>query len=1165
MLTRRVVQGLAFVFILASLPIFAIRRPDIPTSENGIVGNCGAGGTGTCPFVGSEGTATLSGTDTSGNAVTVTINLYNFGYYPCPDTCQPSPVIQSAVLDVILRGPATDTVGIESFVVKGVLPNPSYVSCGGIEAVENGSLGIGCVFSPEPNGSYVQEPTPIAAADGTNTRWDFVGFDQILCATDFFDAVCEQSPFGAPNQPLGEAILAVSNSVAQNHLGTANNGYLVTLTDGTKLGTFAIPASPTKQAATTNNTQATATAITGTSFKDYTDTSQAYPQMNPDGTEYNPPGFTPLPTSNPPPCNPTNDNRTFRTAWYSYTAPSDGSVTISTAGSRYDTLIYVFTGAASQPTVVNCNDDPSGGRTLQAYTAFNVTQGTNYQIVVGETPTIPGYPLSVDGALHFSFQFETEPVILTTTITSSPNPSIFGRPVEFSAKVTSDGFGTPVGTVNFSDGSTTLGKSTLSSGIAKLSAVPLSAGVNSITASFSGDFGDSSGAIDELVNRAKTRLALYSNQNLPGLGQPVTFTAVVEPEYGGEATGSVAFYDGRTTLGSATVNSNSANLTTAALSFGTDSITAIYSGDSNFSGSTSKPLLQVVENASTTTLSSSPNPSTYGNPVVYTVTVTSSAGTPSGTVEILDSSTATVLTTPAMLTLNSGSVQYTTSQTPIGSNSITAVYSGYSSIAGSTSVPINQVVMPPSNFSVLHAFGGGADGAYPYAGLVQDGQGNLYGTTDAGGANDAGTVFRVTPTGQETVIYSFSEAGGDGTGPTAGLIQDPQGNLYGTTEYGGFNGAGTVFRVTPTGQETVIYSFSEAGGDGTRPTAGLIQDPQGNLYGTTDYGGFNGAGTVFRVTPTGQETVIYSFAGTGGDGAYPATGLIRDTQGNLYGTTLSGGRLYQGTVFKLTPTGQETVLYSFAAGGDGADPTAGLIQDTQGNLYGTTSNGGTSNSCYGGCGTVFKLTPTGQETVLYSFTGAGGDGAYPGASLVQDAQGNLYGTTQAGGSGGGTLFKVTATGQETVLFSWVLGYGKSPEAALLLDAQENLYGTTIYGGNPACGCGTVFKLALAMPTGGARISTTLQSLTLNGTKQYVAVFEISNTGPNVAKGLTVTGSNLDSTARVTSMPIVSGMSTVSSVNVTLTFPRFGRCAKQFWRDYNQRNYAGGTSGGGFPR
>jgi|SRR5271157_131858 len=406
-------------------------------------------------------------------------------------------------------------------------------------------------------------------------------------------------------------------------------------------------------------------------------------------------------------------------------------------------------------------------------------------------------------------------------------------------------------------------------------------------------------------------------------------------------------------------------------------------------------------------------------------------------------------------------------------------------------------------FSVLYSFTGSPDGLGPVGALVRDAQGNLYGETYLGGAYGWGTVFEVDATGKETVLYSFTGTGGDGVNPTAGLVRDAQGNLYGTTLFGGDPayrddvycdgypyGCGTVFEVDTTGKETVLHSFT--GRDGSEPDqAGLVRDAQGNLYGTTRQGGAYPWGVVFKLDATGKETVLYSFTLTGDDGAYPYCTLVRDAQGNLYGTTGNGGAYGYGTVFEVDATGKETVLYSFcsqSACTDGVFPVAGLVQDAQGNLYGTTIQGGATNA-----GTVFEVDATGKETVLYSFTGTGGDGdgAYPQSTLVRDAQGNLYGTTSGGGGyeclyGCGTVFKLDATGKETVLhsFTGTGGDGTYP-FNVVLDAQGNLYG--ISGGGGAYNYGTVFKIN-AVPLLPSQVATTTSGLaysrvtqTFNGT------------------------------------------------------------------------------------
>jgi hypothetical protein len=423
---RAIACGVALTLLFGGLPLFASRRPDPQSSQNGQFGNCPANPeNGPCPVLNPQGSATLTGTDASGNAVTVTISLFDWGKYVCsPTTCDPTPTITNAVLDVILtvNDPSgTDTAGVQSLAVKGALSSPSYLTCGG-------SVGVGCISSPAPDEEGdVQEPTPIAAADGTNTRWDFGWspptlppnlFDEIVCENsgNSKDLVCPQ-----PGTPTGEAVLVLSGSSASNNLGTGSGNYLVTLTDGTPLGQLVIP-SPAGLAE--NNTQTTEVVITTPAYQDYTDTSLTYPQMNLDGSPSYSAGFVlapvPPPSSGSLSCYPTNestgepDTRTFRTVWYTYTAPSDGSITIDTAGSRYDTLIYVFTGNVS---TIACDDDPLSSGLLQAKTTFNATKDTVYQIVVYETPPFQagapgsqiGYPLSLDGTLYFSFQFTPNP------------------------------------------------------------------------------------------------------------------------------------------------------------------------------------------------------------------------------------------------------------------------------------------------------------------------------------------------------------------------------------------------------------------------------------------------------------------------------------------------------------------------------------------------------------------------------------------------------------------------------------------------------------------------------------------------------------------------------------------------------------------------------------
>jgi uncharacterized repeat protein (TIGR03803 family) len=339
---------------------------------------------------------------------------------------------------------------------------------------------------------------------------------------------------------------------------------------------------------------------------------------------------------------------------------------------------------------------------------------------------------------------------------------------------------------------------------------------------------------------------------------------------------------------------------------------------------------------------------------------------------------------------------------------------------------------PDSTETVLHTFLGpqSGDGAFPYAGLTAGNAGVLYGTTGDGGHNchsyshGCGTVFELTPDGTETVLHIF-KGKKDGTLPAANLVVDKAGNLYGTTYSGGGDGCGgagcgTIFQISSRGKETILHVFA-GGSDGALPFGGLVADKAGDLYGTTTEGGGAGCsdlgcGTAFKLAADGTETVLHAFTG-GNDGANPFSALIADGAGNLYGATTAGGSTKCddgcGTIFKIAPDGETTVLYSFAGGADGQQPFGALIADKAGNLFGTTAYGAGTGCVFGvGCGTVFELAPNGTETVLHAFK-SGTDGAYPYAGLIADKAGNLYGTTNVGGSTGcnghgcGTVFELT--------------------------------------------------------------------------------------------------------------------------------------------------------------
>ena len=402
--------------------------------------------------------------------------------------------------------------------------------------------------------------------------------------------------------------------------------------------------------------------------------------------------------------------------------------------------------------------------------------------------------------------------------------------------------------------------------------------------------------------------------------------------------------------------------------------------------------------------------------------------------------------------------------------------------------------------TVLHSFGSVVtDGVQPWSALISDSAGNFYGTTSYGGVHGTGTAFKLSPTGggawTETVLHSFGNpATQDGANPYAGLIFDSAGSLYGTTSTGGVHcapgGCGTVFEMSPNGSggwtETVLHSFGN-GTDGQDPNAGLIFDAAGNLYGTTVAGGIHGEGTLFELSPNGSggwtETVLHSFGNPAThDGLGPDAALVFDTAGNLYGTTVGGGihiscgqGIGCGTVFEMSPNGSggwtETLLHSFGNGTDGWYPYSNLVFDTAGNLYGTTHSGGIHLSCAEGesCGTIFEMSPNGSggwtETVLHSF-GNGTDGTGPWGGVIFDTAGNFYGTTYSGGIhcapyGCGTAFEMSPNGNggwtETVLHSFGNGSdGSSPVDSLIFDASGHLYGTTSGGG--VHGEGTAFEL-----------------------------------------------------------------------------------------------------------
>jgi len=420
------------------------------------------------------------------------------------------------------------------------------------------------------------------------------------------------------------------------------------------------------------------------------------------------------------------------------------------------------------------------------------------------------------------------------------------------------------------------------------------------------------------------------------------------------------------------------------------------------------------------------------------------------------------------------------------------------------------IAAPPQTFTTLLSFDR-INGNRPVGELVQGVDGNFYGATQGGGAYNSGTIFKITPDGTLTTLYSFCfppspydkphQTGcPDGILPVAGLVLATDGNFYGSTAGGGANGYGTVFKITPGGDLTTLYSFCSQANctDGFEPLGPLSQGIDGNLYGTNWQGGDptcssgGGCGTVFKITPNGTLTTLHSFDGT--DGSYPQASLVQGTDGNFYGTTDGGG--YNticsgvgghgcGTVFKITPSGTLTTLHKFCSSVNpctgGKYPASELVQATDGNFYGTAFFGGSGNCKNGGfvigCGTVFNITPSGTLTTLHRFDGT--DGAFPYAGLIQATDGNVYGVTLEGGanticggqtSGCGTVFEITLSGTLTTLYNFCSQSGCTdgyiPAGALVQDTNGNFYGTTGEGGDNTCnagfGCGTVFSLSTGL-------------------------------------------------------------------------------------------------------
>jgi uncharacterized repeat protein (TIGR03803 family) len=391
----------------------------------------------------------------------------------------------------------------------------------------------------------------------------------------------------------------------------------------------------------------------------------------------------------------------------------------------------------------------------------------------------------------------------------------------------------------------------------------------------------------------------------------------------------------------------------------------------------------------------------------------------------------------------------------------------------------------------LWEFGGlsnDADGGSPGASMIQGRDGNFYGTS--GLTNQVHcTVFKITPDGTLTTLWQFGSLSNsaDGTSLMSGLVQGRDGDFYGTTASGGTNHyAGTAYKITSAGTLTPLWQFGSLSNntDGHGPN-GLIQGSDGNFYGTTAGGGAFGHGTVFRITPQGSLTTLYSFGNFAGDGVDPFATVVQGSDGNFYGTTAGGGAFGHGTVFQITPAGTLTNIWHFTGGMDGALSQAALVQGRDGLFYGTTYSGGSNN-----VGTIYKITSTGTLTPLWQFDSLSNhaDGGRPSAALVLGSGGNFYGTTSDGGTNQsspvfpGTVFRITSAGTLTPLWQFGslpnLADGFAPHGGLVQGSDGAFYGTTTFGGTnnnnntSIYGTGgTIFKICVQLNPPANQISS----------------------------------------------------------------------------------------------
>jgi uncharacterized repeat protein (TIGR03803 family) len=642
----------------------------------------------------------------------------------------------------------------------------------------------------------------------------------------------------------------------------------------------------------------------------------------------------------------------------------------------------------------------------------------------------------------------------TTTAVTTSNASITqGQPVTFTATVTPASGSGETGTVQFQvDGASVGSPVALTGNTAAYTTSTLAGGTHSIVAVYTGDnsfAGSTSPVLTQKILQLTTT-ALTSSNASPTYAQPVTFTATVTPASGSGETGTVQFQVDGSNVGSpVALSGNTAAYTTSTLTGGTHSIVAVYTGDNSFAGSTSPVLTQKILQLTTTALTSSNGSSIYGQPVTFKATVTPASGSgETGTVQFQ------VDGTPAggPVSLDGNTATCITSTLNAGSHSIVAIYSGDGNFAGSASSTLSQSIAKIAVWTLsAPASFNGANGDEPNAGLVMDPAGDLFGTTAEGGGNGDGTVFEIVH-GSNAITPLASFNGTDGQNPKSGVALDSAGDIFGTADVGGAYSDGTVYEIAAgSGVITALVSFN--GTNGENPYLnGVVLDSAGDLFGIAHEGGSGGDGAVYEIAAgSGIITDLAAFNGTNGENA--VGGVVLDSSGDLFGTTSQGGADSQGTVFELVNgSGVISTLVSFNVT-DGETPHVGVVLDSSGNLYGVTYRGGPKNE-----GTVFEVGhATNAVTTVASFNATNGE--YPSSNAVMDSSGNFFGTTTVAGTySDGTIYEIAhGSGLVTTLASFNGGDGSDPLGNVVLDSSGDLWGTTYAGG--ASADGTVFELA----------------------------------------------------------------------------------------------------------